>query len=400
MLDAQAKSAIFIAYTPFQLLSASCLACSREGVLGEVERRDLVVFAEFRDAESHARRAEQSGLFDAVILCKPPRAHRKHAASMFVARRLLRSQALRDEFFQAYPELADKRYDILAFSYPSEFALETNCCCMNDNSVSVMFDDGSGSRNAAVATPFALFDDIVDYSHVKAGRAVRMKHRAKYALNCLTRGRLRFNVTDLFVFQPDDEVRACYRDVQVRGLEVPAEHEGAISPEVLARSESVERYRNVKAVVFGTSRRNAGPSEGEELLNRCLDAAVSVFGSENVLFRPHPLGVIDDLPSDVSIDEGYDLWEGLCMAGAVQPSHVLIGLASTALLASMRFGGVEPTIVSVHRMKSGKESFAADAFFDQVVSACSDGSRVFAPATMEELEAVFRRLKAESVEGS
>lgn len=128
-----------------------------------------------------------------------------------------------------------------------------------------------------------------------------------------------------------------------------------------------------------------------------IQAIVTCVASHcaDLLYRPHPRSrkLPESVAAAVSQDRSESMWEIRCLNGGVDDDTVLFGFGSTAQINPVRMFGLKPTLVFLHNfLNDGIDRTCAERCYSEAKALYGEGDKVFAPASMRELESLLRRL--------
>ena len=252
----------------------------------------------------------------------------------------------------------------------------------------IFYEEGEGSYLGNFVKSAACFDREILMASKSASRRLMSD-----VLNVVSRGRLRFNAHELRVYKPELVEKGIYRPfVQVMPINPPGSGKNSVFEKTCARS-------GADCHLSWVYLDNPDADVSDEQRARLMTVLNCVVDTGHELrYRPHPRGR-KDLSSTqrswVSVDDGSDMWELICLRGEICDDTVLFGYGSTAQTNPVRMFGIKPRLVFLHRlMHEGIDRTYAQRCFENTLRLYGDDSgRIFAPASLAELEDVLVALQ-------
>ena len=260
-----------------------------------------------------------------VILLEEEYVESKHLGLESILWRFFPSAKLKNRRSKLRNRVGADDFDVLLFASATPLVLDARSMVRSEG-YSVLYDDGSGTHNGAVAASLAFYDELLaDSAFRNLGRSDRAKWYFKRLVNNVTGGRLSFGVIEVLMFNPTKEEKGLYIGVETEEMPVGwmkpfRGRQGEIDGSLLEDPSLDGRIVLLSLPDDVAQSEIAVEEDAAEVLEDC-------FGSCSVI-RPHPRSC---RYRDNSLsDKGRDLWEMRCLMGSVTPDTTLIGFGSSA----------------------------------------------------------------------
>lgn len=377
------------AETPLHLLNLIAL------LSGEYEKMrkasvTLAIYNNFGAGEVLANRLRATGLFEHVCIIQPYYREYQQYRAALVSLVHAMSPSLHWKTFKPYLDsIPNEEYQYLLGGVATVFLMDLKRMFVPYGET-VFYEEGEGSYLGNFVKSAASNDKEILRESKSRGRGILGE-----LLSMLSRGRLTFNARALYLYRPELVDSDVYQDsVELRSI-----------PRI---SESAAR--NVRAV-FGDAARDSTPIHWIFLGNPDTDlppvdmarvrSHLTLIGGrcDEITYRPHPRSVINSskgFPPSVRIDPGNTMWEVSCADGSVTENSVLFGYGSTAQSNPKKMFGLEPYIVSLHRLLSDSiNKRYAEETFKNLKGLYVNKNKVVAPDSTDDLEEIVDRLLSE-----
>ena len=356
--------ACFACTTPYQVMGAVSIAAA-EGMAA-----DLYLFGMFGGYETLAERIREEGLFSEVITV-PPEKFRSPGRLGALGQMVCCGAAVR-------PFLPpDRRYERF---YSSSRAHAKNLLLRelvrrNPKLRIVIYDDGMGTYDGD--------------SHVLNTSELRTGAEKLLGWNLYSPERIEYLVYEPELFSRPAACLSC----PVRQMPKPGDRKETMDAITrIFRVTPEDRIRE-KVMIFDPLR--GLDSEREKKfpeIDRCYREAVSVFGRENVVIKPHPRSTeTPDAGAKIYSRTGIPM-EALYAGMEDLEDRILITYASTAVYTPRMLFGKEPWVIVLFRITDGETGSEWQPQFDKFRRMYSKQERMAAPADADEFSRLVRKI--------
>lgn len=132
--------------------------------------------------------------------------------------------------------------------------------------------------------------------------------------------------------------------------------------------------------------------------NEIANMAADIFGEGDVVVKMHPRSLLDPYDERISCYRAKCPFEVLMSTMNMQ-DKVLISMVSTACMNPKLMLDVEPTVIFTLKISGVEQFFLLNdemlALIERFRAAYRDPSKVYVPETMEELQAILKKMKGE-----
>lgn len=388
-MDDYGMNAIAICETPLHLLNVVALL---QG--DEVERKfstiDLIVINQFGFKGDVRKRIESSREFNSVNVITPYYSEQSKVGILFNS---IKKGLMTRFYFQTvekyYRDVPRKTYDCLLAGCATAYAMDVKIQFCPDGKT-IFFEEGEGSYLGNFVKSAACFDREILRRSKSLARSL-----ATTAVDLLSRHKLRFNPESLYLYRPELVDEDIYRPlIKLRRIAPLAAGPTAVVRKVFGDSADSEE---MKWVFLGNPDCDVTESELERI--QSIVACVASY-CVDLLYRPHPRSrkLPESVAAVVRQDRSESMWEIRCLNGGVSDDTVLFGFGSTAQINPIRMFGLKPTLVFLHKfLNDGIDRTCAERCYSEAKTLYGETHKLFAPASMSELESLLCRLSG--VEG-
>ena len=383
-MDDCCMNTIAVCETPLHLLNVIALLQSFEA-----ERKsstvDLIVINQFELKGDVRERIESSGLFNSVNVVTPYYSRQSKIGTLLNS---MKKGLMTKSYFQAvekyYRGVPHKTYDCLLAGCATAYAMDVKIQFCPQGKTA-FFEEGEGSYLGNFVKSAACFDREILRCSKSPTRSF-----ATTLVDLLSRHKLRFNPDSLYLYRPELVDGGIYRPViELRQISPLSAEPAAVVRRIFGDlADTVE----AKWVFLGNPDCDVTESEFKR-----IQAIVTCVASHcaDLLYRPHPRSrrLPESVAAAVSQDRSESMWEIRCLNGGVDDDTVLFGFGSTAQINPVRMFGLKPTLVFLHNfLNDGIDRTCAERCYSEAKALYGEGDKVFAPASMRELESLLRRL--------
>lgn len=279
--------------------------------------------------------------------------------------------------------VGDLDVDILLCASITPLVIDAkNLFCINGETV--LYDDGTGTHNGAVAASLALYDEILHNDVVsKLGRSGKAKFFIKHFVNVITRETLLMNVKAVCMFNSKSSGRI-YKNLPLYDIPVDDLKAFLYLHRIFPNFACLDNCLD-KGIIYLSLPDNAT----KELINleESVLRTLTSFQSGHFAIRPHPRTKrFDSLVVHNLI--ANDVWELMCLFGLISDKTTLIGYASSAQVNPKLIFGLEPRVIFLHRLLNQKQCTEgySESTYHLLKDLYSHPERVLAPSTLKELK--------------
>ena len=354
------SGAVFACTTPYQVMGAVSI------VSAEKTEADLIIFGMFDGYEGLADRVRETGLFRAVTAVVPEgiRApgHGNALKQMLTARKTVRPFLPEGKAYSRY--------------YSSSRAHIKNILLhelvrRNPDLKIIIYDDGMGT--------------YAGDSHVLNTSRLRKKTERLLGWDLYRPERMEYRVYEPALFTRPKGCEACPVS------QMPKAGADPRTAETIARIFQVTPADSIreKVIIFDPLR-SADRGGILPVIDSCYREAVSVFGRENVIIKPHPRSVKQpETDAKIYSRTGIPM-EALYAEMPDLEDRILITYASTAVYTPRMLFGKEPRVIALFRITDGETGSEWQPQFDKFSRAYTDRARIAAPESMEAFSRLIR----------
>lgn len=366
---------LIIACTPFQILSAVCYLNTR----GEKERKpSLLVYGGFNSAHVIAAQLSKTNMFASVLYAKTYNAALKKYAKEVILDGLFRKEHIINRVRSSCPELLKKSpFKRIVFGSANLFVHDVSQLCLDKDGTSILIDDGTGSHIGSIYSGLSFLDQIVTQGDL-------VREAAKTLINCITHDKLKFRVSDIYLFNPT----SCETDRYKKSIII---HKLRLNDKVLKQISNCFGNLNVEypasPVVLLTVPDDAGEEarirEGE------VFATCKKHFGDDVVVRLHPRRKENiDHFKHVIVDDGQYPWELLLARGIINDNSLLIGTSSTAQITPKMMFNLEPTLIFINGIVNDSvfDTSTITAFDSEIRHRYINGKKLHRVSNIEEFE--------------
>lgn len=374
------KCVLIYVETPYQALSACCVAIEGGNVANRI---DLIIQPRFKGAHDLSARINAAGYFNSVNCSEHEyaRGPQHLFLSLLKEGRKIEENAA-ERFFDAYPKLKNRDYDILMDSYPHSPLFDAKEV-VGKNAVTWFIDDGTGSRTGGVFTPLRCVDDVFGDSSLPMGTALKAKAAFKKMFRKPLTRRFGLSIEGISLFCATQKEVDLYRNISVANISIPNDVSSLC--ETFAPKFNSDTLSGKKVVFLTTSNSTSSEYLDEEAkivkkLHDSLGALLAV--------RPHPLRNIDDERLEgLPLVPSEDPWEIMAMSGIINDDTILVSGGSTTQMTPKMLADVEPYLVftSAIMPRSGADYKSAEMIYSMMKEQYRHTEKVFMPNDVDEL---------------
>lgn len=377
------------AETPLQLLNLIALLSGK----GEEQQKASVVLAiynNFGADEALANRLQATGLFEHICIIQPYyRDYQQYRAALVSLIHAI-APSLHWKRFKTYlNSIPNKEYRYLLGGVATVFLMDLKRMFVPYGET-IFYEEGEGSYLGNFVKSAASNDKEILRESKSTGRGVLGELLSK-----LSRGRLTFNVRALYLYRPELVKTDVYQNsVKLRPL--PRISESAAKRIRTVFGDTVQDSAPIRWIFLGNPDMDLPPADRARVKSHLI-----LIGNrcDDILYRPHPRSVLsssEGLPSSVRIDQGKTMWEISCADGSVTANSVLFGYGSTAQSNPKKMFGIEPYVVSLHRLLSESiNKRYAEESFKNLKGLYINKDKVIAPDSTDDLEEIVDRFLSE-----
>lgn len=383
------KKVLIITNTPYQLL-VSCSIALEAG--GSAQKIDLAVDPSFEGAKQLAGRIRDAGYFNTVSCEKRYPRNCKRTTLAVIKGAPNNNRLACQRFHEAFPQIKDD-YDILMTSFPTLQVFDGKKT-VGKNAVTWFIDDGSGSRNGNVFTPFACMEDVFGNSTAPMSAVKRMKCACKDLLRIPLSRLFNLSIQGIALFSPTQKEVDLYGNIITASIKLPDQIEQL--QKVFAPNLKLELYEK-KQVYFLTlpSCVNDNLLDEEAKLARKLHE----FLGDSLAVRPHPRRDPHDKRFDgLPLTSPEDSWEIMILSGLINESSTIVAYASTAQMTPKVIMNAEPTVIYLFDMlpSIGETSKAMESQYLRIRDDYDHTEKVYLPKNTEDLVQILMRTSSEN----
>ena len=152
---------------------------------------------------------------------------------------------------------------------------------------------------------------------------------------------------------------------------------------------------NEKCIIFDSKRQGTTLLSVDQmaLMDQCYEVVARHIDRKEIILKPHPRST-ETAPGDY---KGYP-YQGIPMEVLYSDmpdihNRILISFVSTAVFTPKIFYDAEPIVICLHHIvNDNRISRNYDGIFEKFHNTYRDKGRVFAPASLEELDLIMRRI--------
>ena len=359
------RRACFACTTPYQIMGAVSI------VTAEGMTADLIVFGMFDGYEDLASRIREAGIFSDVIAVPPGKF--QSPGQIGALGQMVRCGAVVASFLPA-----DRQYERCFLSSRAHIKnlLLHELLRRNPRMGIVIYDDGMGTYDGR--------------SHVLNTSAMRVRAEKLLGWNIYDPERIEYLVYEPALFTRPARYGTC----PVRQMPKPGERKETM--ELIARIFHVtpEDQIRERVIIFDPFRGlDSERAQKFPAIDRCYREAVSVFGRDNVIIKPHPRSTEKpDADAKIYTRSGIPM-EALYAGMEDLQDRILITYASTAVYTPRILFAKEPWVIALFRITDGETGSEWQPQFDKFRQAYSAPERMAAPVSAEEFTWLIRGIR-------
>lgn len=376
--------AIAVCDTPLHLLNIVALLQS-DNFEQKLSSVDLVVVNQFGLGDDVRSRIATSGIFSSVNVVMPYYSgHSKVEILLGSIKKGLMTKFYFKAVGKYYQGVPHKTYDYLLAGCANAYAMDVKIqFCPHGETY--FFEEGEGSYLGNFVKSAACFDREILHSSKSPVRSL-----ATTAVDLFSRHKLRFNPKALYLYRPELVEGGIYRlQIELRRIDSLSAAPASVVQRIFGDPMGSEE---AKWVFLGNPDCDVTETELKRIQTVLGCVASRCAG---LLYRPHPRSrkLPGSLGAAVRLDGNETMWEIRCLNGGVNDDTVLFGFGSTAQINPIRMFGLKPTLVFLHKfLNDGIDKACAERCYSEAKMLYGEACKLFAPASMRELESLLCRL--------
>lgn len=345
---------------------------------------DLAVYAQFSNAKELGLKMVETGVVDDVFFVNPYYKTGIKNGLRYFASYVFSRKRVEKGFLDRVPGMVGRQYINLFIPFPSKFALDLHDFVAPLSDV-FLFDDGMWTYSGKVFSHVAFASQMNKQCDSR-------KRLMSSVLNFLAQNHYSMRVKGVYCYHPESLLFELSPKIQHKPISLPDDvFDTAFFSVYMSREK---RIALSKVVFLGTVEKEIIACES--LQTDLFHKLKNEFG-DSFTFKPHPRDCNMEIwrSKGVIIDEGKDLWELRCLQGDIDESTVLLGYGSTALWTPKMLFGLEPYVISLHRLaKSNTTNFEeTDQIFTHMRDVYVNSERVYFPSTKNEFYECINEIK-------
>lgn len=367
--------------TPFQMLGLLCMFGDTAN--RDFERCDLLVNPLSRQIVNAAMRASAEKVFTSVVYCDEPMPAPRHLGieALFARRRM------KEGFWRSFPSVSGCEYDLLLCASVTCFTLSAKLCCV-PNGETYYYDDGSGSHNGNVFRLFACQDNVLMHDPSSMKLSDSLKHLMKCTIRQMPQFDIRYNISELHVFNPTVEESSLYKDIDLIEISVPDDI--GLLRRVLSPKADMGLYQQIECIFFTLS--NVAPKDVKEVEISIAKRLVDECG-DHIVIRVHPgRDAAEFACCGDAVFQVDDSWEVLLLSGAISEDVFLVGYGSSCMTHPKQLCGFEPRVSFLYKMM-GDSSSTMSITSSMLRLRYRNPEKVTTPIDYDELSAIIHNPK-------